>query len=43
MSAFARTESSGIQLLMGDVDRATSGLAEAVDTWYRAGEWPSNG
>lgn len=39
MSAFARTESSGLQLLMGDVDRATSGLAEAVDTWYHAGEW----
>ena len=39
MSAFARTEIGGLRLLLGDLDGATSGLAEAVDTWYRAGEW----
>jgi predicted ATPase/DNA-binding winged helix-turn-helix (wHTH) protein len=39
MSAFARTELSALLLVEGDLGSALRGLAEAVDTWYRAGEW----
>ncbi|CAN5466505.1 hypothetical protein BH23ACT3_BH23ACT3_09640 [soil metagenome] len=39
MSAFARTEASGLLLHGGRLDEACRGLAEVVDTWYRAGEW----
>jgi predicted ATPase/DNA-binding winged helix-turn-helix (wHTH) protein len=39
MSAFARTELSALLLVQGKLDSALRGLAEAVDTWYRAGEW----
>jgi hypothetical protein len=39
MSTFARTESSGLLVLQGRLDVACAGLAEVVDTWYRAGEW----
>lgn len=39
MSAFARTEASGLLLHRGELAAACTGLAEMVDTWYRAGEW----
>lgn len=39
MSAFARTESSGLMVHLGHVDEGCVGLAEMVDTWYRAGDW----
>ena len=39
MAAFAATEISALRLLCGEVDDAAHGLAGAVDTWYRAGEW----
>ncbi len=39
MSAFARTELSGLLIVQGQVHRALRGLADAVDTWHRAGEW----
>jgi predicted ATPase/DNA-binding winged helix-turn-helix (wHTH) protein len=39
MSTFARTESSGLLVLQGRLDVACAGLADVVDTWYRAGEW----
>ena len=39
MSAFACTEASSLRLCMGDTARGCAGLAETVDTWYRAGEW----
>ncbi len=39
MSAFARTELSALLLVEGELDGALRGLAEAVDTWHRAGEW----
>jgi hypothetical protein len=39
MSAFARTEASGLQVRQGRLSDACAGLVETVDTWYRAGEW----
>lgn len=39
MSAFARTETSGLLVHLGRVDEGCRGLAEMVDVWYRAGEW----
>ncbi len=39
MSAFARTELSGLLLGVGDVTTACTQLAEIVDVWFRAGEW----
>jgi hypothetical protein len=39
MSTFARTETSALLLLRGDVARGAAGLAACVDTWLRAGEW----
>ncbi len=39
MSAFARTEASGLLVHQGLLTEGCAGLAEMVDTWYRAGEW----
>lgn len=39
MSAFARTEASGLLIHQGRLTEGCAGLAETVDTWYRAGEW----
>lgn len=39
MSAFARTEASGLLVLRGNLTEGCQGLAEMVDAWYRAGEW----
>lgn len=39
MSAFARTEASGLLVARGDLDEGCTGLAEMVALWYRAGEW----
>lgn len=39
MSAFARTEASGLLVQRGDLTEGCEGLAEMVDTWYRSGEW----
>ncbi|MFN0088700.1 MAG: ATP-binding protein [Acidimicrobiales bacterium] len=39
MSAFARTEASGILLRRGQLTEACAELAELVDLWHRAGEW----
>ena len=39
MSAFARTEASGLLVHRGDIDQGCAGLAETVGLWYRAGEW----
>ena len=39
MSAFARTEASGLLVHRGEVDAGCAGLAETVGLWYRAGEW----
>ena len=39
MSAFARTETSGLLVHQGRLDEGCAGLAETVDTFYRAGEW----
>jgi predicted ATPase/DNA-binding winged helix-turn-helix (wHTH) protein len=39
MSAFARTESSGLLVSKGRLADGCAGLAEMVDVWYRAGEW----
>ena len=39
MSAFARTEASGILVRRGQLPEACASLAEMVDLWYRAGEW----
>jgi predicted ATPase/DNA-binding winged helix-turn-helix (wHTH) protein len=39
MSAFARTEASGILVRRGHLLEACGELAELVDLWYRAGEW----
>ena len=39
MSAFARTEASGLLVSQGHLGDGCDGLAEVVDTWYRAGEW----
>lgn len=39
MSAFARTEASGLLVQQGNLAEGCEGLAEMVDTWYRAGEW----
>lgn len=40
MRAFAHTEASGLLVHLGQLDAGCRGLAEMVDTWYRAGEWP---
>ncbi len=39
MSAFARTEASGLLVSQGHLGDGCGGLAEVVDIWYRAGEW----
>ncbi|MEP7046191.1 MAG: winged helix-turn-helix domain-containing protein [Ilumatobacteraceae bacterium] len=39
ISAFARTEASGLLVHQGLLQEGCRGLAEMVDTWYRAGEW----
>ena len=39
MSAFARTEASGLLVHQGRLDEGCAGLADTVDTFYRAGEW----
>jgi predicted ATPase/DNA-binding winged helix-turn-helix (wHTH) protein len=39
MSAFARTEESGLLVARGELDEGCAGLAEMVALWYRAGEW----
>ena len=39
MSAFARTEASGLLVHRGLLREGCEGLAQMVDTWYRAGEW----
>jgi hypothetical protein len=39
MSAFARTESSGLLVHQGRIADGCEGLADVVDVWYRAGEW----
>lgn len=39
MSAFARTEASGLRVSRGELERGCADLAELVDIWYRAGEW----
>jgi hypothetical protein len=39
MSGFARTEASGLLVHRGELAAGCDGLAEMVDTWYRAGEW----
>ncbi len=39
MSAFARTEASGLLVHQGQLEQGCEGLAEVVDTWYRSGEW----
>jgi predicted ATPase/DNA-binding winged helix-turn-helix (wHTH) protein len=39
MDAFARTEASGLMVQRGHLAEGCRGLAEIVDTWYRAGEW----
>jgi hypothetical protein len=39
MSAFARTEASGLLVARGDVEAGARGLAEMVTAWYQAGEW----
>ncbi|MEO5902092.1 MAG: winged helix-turn-helix domain-containing protein [Ilumatobacteraceae bacterium] len=39
MSAFARTEASGLLVAQGDVVNGCAGLADVVDVWYRSGEW----
>ena len=40
MRAFAHTEASGLLVHLGQLDAGCRGLAEMVDAWYRAGEWP---
>lgn len=39
MNAFARTEMYGLMLSHGQAGVACAGLADVVDTWFRAGEW----
>jgi len=39
MTAFARTEISGLEVHRGDLAAGCRGLADAVDVWFRAGEW----
>ncbi len=39
MSAFARTEASGLLVSHGQLEQGCEGLAELIDVWYRAGEW----
>ncbi len=39
MSAFARTEASGLLIARGQIDQGCAGLAEMIALWYRAGEW----
>jgi predicted ATPase/DNA-binding winged helix-turn-helix (wHTH) protein len=39
MSAFARTEVSGLLVHRGDIDEGCAGLAEMVALWQRAGDW----
>lgn len=40
MRAFAHTEASGLLVHLGEIEAGCRGLAEMVDAWYRAGEWP---
>ncbi len=39
MSAFARTESSGLLVARGELEEGCAGLAETVALWSRSGEW----
>jgi hypothetical protein len=39
MSAFAKTELSGLLLGIGQLETAAAGLASTVDVWFRFGEW----
>jgi predicted ATPase/DNA-binding winged helix-turn-helix (wHTH) protein len=39
MSAFARTEISGLLVQRGDIDEGCAGLAEMVALWQRSGDW----
>jgi len=39
MSAFARTEASGLLVARGEVASGCAGLAEMVALWSRAGDW----
>jgi hypothetical protein len=39
MSAFARTEVSGLLVNRGDIDEGCAGLAEMVALWQRSGDW----
>jgi hypothetical protein len=39
MSAFARTEASGLLVHQGHLAEGCRGLAATVDAWFRAGEW----
>ncbi len=39
LSAFARTEASGLLVLQGRLEEGCEGLAQMVDIWYRSGEW----
>jgi predicted ATPase/DNA-binding winged helix-turn-helix (wHTH) protein len=39
LSAFARTESSGLLVHQGRISEGCKGLADVVDVWYRGGEW----
>jgi len=39
LSAFARTESSGLLVHQGRISEGCEGLADVVDIWYRGGEW----
>ncbi len=39
MSAFARTEASGLLVARGEVEAGCAGLAEMVALWSRAGDW----
>jgi hypothetical protein len=39
MSAFARTEVSGLLVHRGDVDEGCAGLADMVALWQRSGDW----
>jgi hypothetical protein len=39
MSAFARTEVSGLLVARGELEQGCAGLAEMIALWYRAGEW----
>ncbi|MEM9038140.1 MAG: winged helix-turn-helix domain-containing protein [Actinomycetota bacterium] len=39
MHTFAATEAAALLLTRGETEAACDGLADAVDVWFRAGEW----